>query len=120
VLNERNIIVHGKNSIQTRAAVASSVARGSVLRMRQRMRLGIAPGTYTFNVGLASLPLGAHTQADAVPYDVLVQHIRPVVVINGAGHFTVVPPRSGHSLPYHGLCDLDGDVAITTEDPSDA
>ncbi len=120
VLNERNIVVHGKNSIQTRAAVAHTVARGGVVRMRQRMRLGVAPGTYSFNVGLASLPVDAHALADSMPYDVLAQHIRPVVVVSGAGVFTVVPPRSGQSLPYHGLCDLDGDVSVSTENPHDA
>ena len=122
VLNERNIIVHGKNSIQTRAAVAPAVA--------SRQRASHAPAhatrcgsaaTYTFNVGLASLPAGCTRtrRLDALRCARRSRSGR-VVVVNGAGVFTVVPPRSGHSLPYHGLCDLDGDVAITTEDPHDA
>lgn len=116
IVNERNLIVHGKTTVQAQAAAPPSVSRGTRLRMRQRMRLGVATGTYTFNVGCATLPERVHAQVGMLRYEDLAAATRTLAVIPGAGIFSVVARRTGQAVPYHGICDLDGDLVLACED----
>ena len=120
IVNERSIIVHGKNAIQTETATRGRIPRGTRVRMRHRIRLSVAPGTYTFNVGLATLPSTIHERVADLRYEELAAKIVPLVVLADAGTFTVVPRRSGQPLPWHGLCDLDGEITLVRETSRDA
>ncbi len=55
ILNERNIVVHGKNSLQHGVVVHGVAQRGTRLRFRQRMTISVAQGHYSFALGLASI-----------------------------------------------------------------
>jgi hypothetical protein len=113
ILNERNIVVHGKNSLQHDVAVPGVARAGTRLRFRQRMVLSIAQGNYTFTLGLASIDQEGYAQVANLPYPVLANHIRVLLYVGNAGSFSVVPRRHGQALPYHGLCDLDGDAHLS-------
>jgi lipopolysaccharide transport system ATP-binding protein len=115
IINERSLIFHGRNSIQAGTAVPGAVLKGTRLRLRQRMRLDIASGTYTFNVGCASLPAAVHAETAHVRYEELAAATRPLAVLAGAGSFTVIPRRHGQALPFHGLCGLDGDIVVACD-----
>jgi hypothetical protein len=112
ILNERNIVIHGKNSLQHALEVPPALPRGTTLRFRQRIRLGVAPGSYTFNIGLAALPESVYRHASDVAYERIAAELRVLLVVLGAGSFSVVPRRRGQALPYHGLSDLDGDSSL--------
>jgi lipopolysaccharide transport system ATP-binding protein len=118
LFNERNINVHGKNSLQYEVqAPAAAVRAGDVIRARQRIVLDIAPGEYTFGVGLATIDPAAYAHAEAMTYPVLAERLQPTLMVNHAGTFSVMARKAGQALPHHGLCDLDGDVkvAVTRE-----
>lgn len=119
IVNERNLIVHGKTSIQAHAPVPTTVPRGARLRVRQRIRLGVATGTYTFNIGCATLPAEVYAQVEHMRYETLAASMRHLVVLAGAGTFTVVARREGQALPFHGLCDLEGDVVLVCDTHGD-
>jgi lipopolysaccharide transport system ATP-binding protein len=118
LFNERNINVHGKNSLQHELlAPAAAVRAGDVIRARKRIVLDIAPGEYTFGLGLATIDPASYAQADAMTYPAMAERLQAILIMSHVGTFTVVARKMGQALPHHGLCDLDGDmkVAVTRE-----
>ncbi len=113
ILNERNIIVHGKSSQQYELVVPGMVPRGARLRWRQRMTLNIAQGHYSFALGLASIAQEDYARTPDLSYEVLVSRTRQLLVVGNAGSFSVVAPRHGQALPFHGLSDLEGDARVS-------
>jgi lipopolysaccharide transport system ATP-binding protein len=114
IFNERNIAVHGKNSLQHEALTFEAAIRGSRVRVRQRMKLSVAPGRYTFALGLATISAADASIASEMSYEALVPRMRTVLVVTNAGAFDVGGRRRGHgqALPFHGLCDLEGDSSL--------
>jgi len=108
LVNERNLIVHGKNSLQHDLS-PSVVAAGTRLRVRQRMRLDVAPGRYTFIVGLASMPAALYARRADMSHAALDEQTTRLVSVGEAGAFSVALRRDGLELPFHGVADLDGD-----------
>ncbi len=120
IFNERNIVVHGKNSLQYGAPAPPVVPAGARVRFRNRIVLDVAPGAYTFGLGLATIAAPDYLRAADMPYTMLADRTRTVVVVNGAGTFTVGFRTNGQALPFHGLCDLDGDSHIAIMGVDDA
>jgi lipopolysaccharide transport system ATP-binding protein len=113
LFNERNLNVHGKNSLQSEAVAPPAVASGDVIRVRQRIAMDLAPGNYTFNVGIATIDAAAYAQVTTMPYPAIAELLHNVLMVNNAGAFSVIARRTGQALPHHGICDLDGDVRLT-------
>jgi lipopolysaccharide transport system ATP-binding protein len=111
IVNERNLIVHGRNSLQHGTDVVVAPA-GTRLRARQWIRLDVAPGRYTFLVGAASVPAEIVERASDLSHAALDQHTRRVASVANIGGFTVTLRREGLELPFHGLCQLEGDSEI--------
>jgi lipopolysaccharide transport system ATP-binding protein len=111
IVNERNLIVHGRNSLQHRVD-ASAAPAGTRLRARQWIRLDVAPGRYTFLAGVASIPADVYERASDMSHAALDQHTRRVASIDNIGGFTVTLRRDGLELPFHGLCQLEGNSQI--------
>jgi len=112
IFNERNIVVHGKNSLQHGAPAPPAVPRGARVRFRKRVVLDVAPGAYTFGLGLATIAAQDYVRAGDMPYTMLADRTRTVLVVQGAGTFSVGFRTEGQALPHHGLCNLEGDVRI--------
>jgi len=121
IVNERNITVHGKNSLQHEALTFEAAARGSRVRVRQRMTLSVAPGRYTFALGLATISAADASMAEELSYETLLPRMRTVLVVMNAGAFVVGGRRRGHgqALPFHGLCDLEGDSRLIVLHPDE-
>jgi lipopolysaccharide transport system ATP-binding protein len=114
LFNERNINVHGKNSLQHELLAPAAVVRaGDVIRARQRVVLDIAPGEYSFGVGLATIDPASYAQADAMSYPAMAERTHAILMVSQVGTFSVVARKIGQALPHHGLCDLDGDMKIS-------
>jgi lipopolysaccharide transport system ATP-binding protein len=113
LFNERNINVHGKNSLQHDVlAPAAAVRAGDVIRSRQRIVLDVSPGQYTFGLGLATIDAVSYAQAAAMSYPAIAERLQATLIVNNAGAFSVVARTTGQALPHHGLCDLPGDVRV--------
>ena len=114
IVNERNVVVHGKNAIQYMVDIPTGLTRGMRIRCRHAVTLDIAEGRYSFGVGLSTIAAADFAVAADISYPALAQRIRTLRLLTGAGTFAVSQRQKGQALPFHGLCDLDGqlDMAI--------
>ncbi len=112
IINDKNIIIHGKNSLQHKLTAPHRVLRGTVLRFRQQIMLDIAPGEYTFVIGLAMIDGTSYDNADHMDYGTLAEKITRVVSVGQLGCFSVTMRREGQALTHHGLCNLPGECAL--------
>jgi lipopolysaccharide transport system ATP-binding protein len=110
IFNERHIVVHGKNTLQYEVPVPPVATHGSRVRFRRRVVLNLAPGEYTFALGLATGSPDIVARVAEMPYPALAEQVPPVVVASHAGSFTITTRRTGQALTHHGLCDLEGDM----------
>jgi lipopolysaccharide transport system ATP-binding protein len=111
IINERNLILHGRNSLQHGAA-GSPAPAGTRVRSRQWIRLDVAPGRYTFLVGLASMPPDVYGHAAEMSHASLDGYTTRLASIDNIGGFSVTLRRQGLELPFHGLCQLEGGATI--------
>jgi len=118
LVNERNLIVHGRNTVQHALPVSEPVAEGSRLRFRQRMRLDVAPGRYTFVLGLATMTADDYAQASHMSHTSLHERTTRVLSIANVASFSVTLRRDGLELPFHGLCNLGGDAELAVIPPA--
>ena len=114
IFNERDLIVHGRNTLQCGLEAPASAARGSVLRYRRRVTMALAPGEYTVGLGLATMDPDTYARAAEVPYDTLAAATTTLLVALHVASFSVHMRSRGQALPHHGLCDLPGDMLAET------
>jgi lipopolysaccharide transport system ATP-binding protein len=115
---ESGVIVHGRNTLQAGAAAPDGVAAGRTVRCLQEVQLKLAPGEYTFEVGLASLPQSAHRDfAHLTPAQYEMERAR-LVQVPAIGSFSVIPAaQTGRmALPHHGCVDLPGTASLLVLD----
>ncbi len=120
LVNERNLIVHGRNSMQ-HGVPAQTAPAGTRLRVRHWLRLDLAPGRYTFLAGVATVPADIYAHVADLSHSAIDAQTTRVASISGVGHLSVTLRRSGLELPFHGLCQLEGGSTLeqsTGEVPS--
>lgn len=110
IVNRMNINMHCKTSVQLSVDAPPVTPKGTFLRFRQSIRLGIEPGSYSFMVVAASVsPLKYHANSeliDIVDMDLASRHNQLKVM--RAGFFEVKLLSRGVNLPFFGLSDLEG------------
>jgi lipopolysaccharide transport system ATP-binding protein len=110
IQNDRNIIVHGKSSIEYGSQVPQRVKSGEILRVRQDICLELAMGDYTFEIGLAAMTLQDYSQRKAYRYQELYAIQTRLCHLPNVGQFSILP-RS-HAAPvqllHHGIANLPG------------
>jgi lipopolysaccharide transport system ATP-binding protein len=121
ILNERHIVMHGKNSLQHGVIGPSAVPKGARVRFRQRVNLSVAEGRYSFALGLSTIAPADAAAAAEMSYAALCPRMRTLLVVANAGSFSVTERKHGHgqALPFHGLCDLDGDSRLVVHAAGD-
>jgi hypothetical protein len=112
IFNERNILVHGKNSLQQGTDAPASVPKGARIRVRRSLKLDIAQGNYSIGLGLATAAPADAAAVEEMSYPTLASRIRTMLVIPHAGSFSVSQRKRGQALPFHGLCVLTGDIQL--------
>jgi homopolymeric O-antigen transport system ATP-binding protein len=111
IYNRKAVLVHGKNTLQYgtdalryAAGSPSSAPRGSRVRVRQDVRLDLAPDEYTLEVGLA-----AHGEQG---------QIRHVCHLPAVGSFSVnLPPGAARALHF-GVANLAGECRVSVLQPA--
>ena len=101
-----------RNSLQFESGDGVPVGKGSRLRVRHQIGLDLAPGRYSFVIGLASIAPDQYAHASTMSHAALHEHTTRVLSIAEVGTFTVTLRTSGMELPFHGLCQLPGDQII--------
>ena len=118
--DEKGNIVHGQSTLLFGTEVPSRVLRGSRLRFRQEMVLKVAPGEYTFNVGMAAMGLEDYNMRGQMSHMDLDRKIIKVCLLAGVGHFAIGFRTNGKpvQLTHYGMADLPGQFRLHVEPPS--
>lgn len=113
VANDRGIIVHGKNAWQFDDEVPMGLAGTSRLVCRQEIRLLLAPGEYTFEVGLAAVTPLEWERRRQISHEEWASFYTTVCVVTNAGHFSIgFAMKNGVAvLTHHGVADLPGRIS---------
>ena len=113
ITNSLNLNIHGKNSLQYFLQAPDRVSQGARVRFRQTIKLDVAPGDYSFMVGLATINALDYSQAALMNYEQLRRRIQEILRVRKAGRISVQWRIQGQSLPFHGYADLDGSCALS-------
>jgi lipopolysaccharide transport system ATP-binding protein len=119
IINDKGTIIHGKNSLQYGSTAPTKVPKGSRVRFMQRIKLEIAPGEYTFNIGFSAMRKSDYELSSLLPNPELDARIRPLVVLPQPASFVVIPRTRGHpvQLMHFGAANLPGSCTIAMIPP---
>ncbi|MCB0192921.1 MAG: ABC transporter ATP-binding protein [Anaerolineae bacterium] len=109
IRNDRNILVHGKTTLQLDMKVPSFVRKGQRVRFRQTIELNLIPGDYTVSIGFATLAPDDYDNAQYMSYHELEERRHRVASLSQITTFSVTMRKNkGLALTHHGLSDLPG------------
>lgn len=112
--DHRNIIVHGKDSLQTYSVLPKKVKAGNRLFVLQKMKLDLGIGDYTFEVGTATMSYDDYEKRRYRNQEEVNATMERLDAIAKAGSFSVHTKSVGDpmQLMFHGCADLAGDIFI--------
>lgn len=113
LVNDRGVIVFGKNTLQYDCRVPEAVPQGSILRFAYRVRLGLAVGEYSFNVGLTTMGAADFARRAEMTHPELDARNTVVSTLSGVGCLAVTFRQRDTrpvQLTHHGLADLPGEA----------
>jgi lipopolysaccharide transport system ATP-binding protein len=110
IQNDRGVIVHGKGSLEYNALAPKGIAAGTTVRCVQRVELCLAPGEYSFELGLATISSDYYEIKSSIDHHQLFGNILRICHIPQAGIFCITFRRThdGAQLTHHGVADLPG------------
>lgn len=111
--NKMNINVHGKNSLQYLLKTPNATKKGTRVRFRQSIHLNLAPGEYSFQVGLASIGAEHYSRVTEMDAGQLNAKLRIILRVRQAGIISVYMRKKGLGFPFYGYADLKGDCALS-------
>src|SRR6185369_17148109 len=119
IRNDRDVLVHGKSTLEYGSEVPKNIRSGERIRFRQEICLNIAPGSYTFNIGLSKISEADYLMSAFMDYPTLNAKTERLCHLIDAGSFAIYGPPSGTAVRFlhHGVCDLPGrcEVAVKKE-----
>jgi lipopolysaccharide transport system ATP-binding protein len=115
MLNDRGVIVHGKNSWQYDDDVPVTFGPGSKVSCRHEVQLNLGPGEYTFEVGLVSVAAADWQRREQLSHEEATSRSIRVCHVPKAGFFSVgLAMKNGVAvLTHHGIADLPGSMTIS-------
>ncbi|MFA5792090.1 MAG: ABC transporter ATP-binding protein [Candidatus Paceibacterota bacterium] len=114
--NARNIVVHGKDTLQYPDAnkkAINFVKANSMVRFIQEFTLNIAHGEYTFSLGFGTIDPKNITKVKTVDYSEREIFINSLTRIPQAGKLIVKARSTNANLLFHGYADLEGDFNVS-------
>jgi hypothetical protein len=108
--NDKGLIVHGKSTLEHGTDVPMGLQSGDRISFSHEISLEIAPGEYTFEVGLAALSREDYARRGEYPHPVLHTKIVRITHLPTVGRFAVVFRKGGSpvQLLHHGVANLPG------------
>lgn len=112
--DQRNTIIFGKDNLQTYTDVPKSVKKGSVLRCVFEIKVDVAIGEYTFDVGFNTISENDFNLRSFRNQEEVNQTKEILNIIPKAGSFAIHEKIMGEPMKimFHGCCDLPSDVEI--------
>jgi len=115
IKNDRNIIVHGKNSWQFDNEVPEGLKSGMVIKCRHELRLNIGVGTYSVEIGMASIPKRIWGLRSTISHEEMSSFVVRHCHVDNIAPFSVgLAVKNGISvLSHHGITDLRSNLLIS-------
>lgn len=122
IQNDKGVHVHGKNTLQYECDAPKRVVQGTRLRFHQDIALEIAPGEYTFTIGLATLNQHDFAYRSRYAYVDLAPKVVRLCHLPTVGQFAVILRYSGEpvQLLHHGVANLPGQCHLTAIPPTES
>ena len=105
IYNGKAVLVHGRNTLQYGVEPPPRASRGERVRVRQDVRLDLAPDQYTFEVGLA-----AQGRGQGQP--------RHICHLPAVGGFAVNLPPGARRALHFGVANMAGECLVSVLDPA--
>ncbi len=108
IINDKNIIVHGKNSFQSHDDKVRTLKSGQTLCCCIKVKLDIQEGEYTFESGFSQLPKSIFSERHTLPHANLDASLETILCRRGVAPFSV----QGHiykdttAMAFYGLTNL--------------
>src|SRR5207249_4747407 len=99
IQNDKGIIVHGKDTLQLDSKLPTRIGKGRRVRFRQEIRLDVAVGEYTFEIGLGAMTTENYQRRDQFDHMELQGKFARLCTLSRAGRFLVLPRSAGK--PVH-------------------
>lgn len=108
LVNQKNIIVHGKNSFQTDCLLPEYVPKGSIVKSCIKIRLDLEEGEYTFEAGFSCLPRNVYSRRANMPHAELDKQVLTIAARRNVGAFAIQgkKEKTPSALKFYGLVDL--------------
>lgn len=108
LVNQKNIIVHGKNSFQTDCILPESVCKGNIVKSCVKIRLDLEEGEYTFETGFSCLPNSIYAQRGNIPHAELDEQLLTIAARRSVGALAIQGKKeqTPSMLKFYGLVDL--------------
>jgi lipopolysaccharide transport system ATP-binding protein len=119
ISNERGVIVHGKNGWQFPEELPRNVPPGTWLHYRHEVGLDLAPGDYTFEVGLAAVDVATWDSREQISHDLMNATHERLCHLPRVGTFSIGLAQRTNGVPYlthHGVADLPGRMRLSLAD----
>ena len=115
LINDKRVIVFGKNSLQFDSDHPILTPAGSSLRVRFDVKLDLAPGEYTFNLGFSAISHEDFERRASLSHQELESRTTVISILTRAGDF-LVTFRSRDTTPvqltHHGVANLPGQATL--------
>ncbi len=116
--DHRNIIVHGKDSLQTYSNLPQMVRANSRLYILQKIKMDIGIGDYTFDVGTATMEYDDFEKRSYRNQEEVNDTMERLATIARVGSFSVHTKTVGDpmQLMFHGCADLAGSIEVKVKE----
>ncbi len=115
LINDKRVIVFGKNTLQFDCEHPLATPAGTVVRVRFDLTLALAPGEYTFNLGFSTISREDYERRSSLSHQELESRATVISILTRAGDF-MVTFRSRDTTPvqltHHGLANLPGQASL--------
>ncbi|KHK04542.1 ABC transporter ATP-binding protein [Desulfovibrio sp. TomC] len=115
LINDKRVIVFGKNTLQFDSDHPTLTPAGSSLRVRFDVKLDLAPGEYTFNLGFSAISREDFDRRASLSHQELESRTTVISILTRAGDF-LVTFRSRDTTPvqltHHGVANLPGQATL--------
>jgi lipopolysaccharide transport system ATP-binding protein len=113
ITNQFNVLVHAKNSLHHKISMPKWVNQGDYVCFCRKITLSLAPGEYTFGLGLAMMPPDDYARLREPDGDDFTAKIVRLGLFERVGLFNVMPRTGkGAKKSHGGICDLPGDCYV--------
>ncbi len=108
VRTDKGVVVHGRHTAQTNAAVPRSIRDGATIRVVHELKLDVSVGEYVIDLGFSSFPPDVYGRQNAIPALELEGTAARHSVVTAAINFSVVGKTGGgySAQPFYGLAGI--------------